>query len=598
MKGRPGVGRSTIGGSSNTRRDLLLGAIVALIALVSAAASGFARLDSWGDADRLMRLVEVRDLIDGQGWFDLHYYRLGPEGGIVTQWSRIVDAPIAAIILAASELTGSRAIGEDVAAIAWPLILMVLALALMLRIARALGGDEAVVPMLFIGGLGLALGVTFQIGNIDHHNVQVVLLFTTLAALATGRGLRAGLVAGAASGLMLAIGMEALPYAAVAGLVAVVGFVLGGDDEASKAFGFGVALAACGAAAFVGTVPASAWTVPQCDAYSVTQLTIAMVAGAGLAIVSGSSALRSTPARRLVGVAALGAVLAATVVLFFPQCVGDPFEALPPLLELYWLSTVGEAKSLGRVLAQDPALALVVYVTPLIALVVYGLRLRTTGFRPGEATVAAFLATALAVSMWQVRGMHFSAPLASVILALWVTDVRTRAKESPGIGSTVRLIGVWLVSLNLVWVVFAGVARNLFDSGESIAEASASETCQTEADYARLAALPPTTVLALFDLGPPILAETPHRVLAGPHHRNVEGNLAAARAFTGSPRRAHEIARKYDVGLVAICRGDPQGFAGAAPSGFLARLVRGRVPRWLEIVPGTQAGPVQIYRVR
>ena len=49
-----------------------------------------------GDNDSLLRLVEIRDLLGGQGWFDLHQYRMGPPGGFVMHWSRLVDAPIAA----------------------------------------------------------------------------------------------------------------------------------------------------------------------------------------------------------------------------------------------------------------------------------------------------------------------------------------------------------------------------------------------------------------------------------------------------------------------------------------------------------------------
>ena len=48
-----------------------------------------------GDNDSLLRIVQVRDLIAGQGWFDLTQYRMGLDGGFVMHWSRIVDAPIA-----------------------------------------------------------------------------------------------------------------------------------------------------------------------------------------------------------------------------------------------------------------------------------------------------------------------------------------------------------------------------------------------------------------------------------------------------------------------------------------------------------------------
>ena len=62
-----------------------------------------------GDNDSLLRLVQIRDLIGGQGWFDLHQYRMGPDGGFVMHWSRLVDAPIAAIMLAVAAVTGSMA---------------------------------------------------------------------------------------------------------------------------------------------------------------------------------------------------------------------------------------------------------------------------------------------------------------------------------------------------------------------------------------------------------------------------------------------------------------------------------------------------------
>ena len=55
--------------------------------------------------DDAMRLVEVRDLIAGQGWFDLTQYRLDPPG-LPMHWSRVIDAPLAAIILMLRPLVG------------------------------------------------------------------------------------------------------------------------------------------------------------------------------------------------------------------------------------------------------------------------------------------------------------------------------------------------------------------------------------------------------------------------------------------------------------------------------------------------------------
>ena len=53
------------------------------------------------DPDDELRLQQVRDLIAGQGWFDLHQYRVdASDGGVLRHWSRLVDAPIAGLVLA------------------------------------------------------------------------------------------------------------------------------------------------------------------------------------------------------------------------------------------------------------------------------------------------------------------------------------------------------------------------------------------------------------------------------------------------------------------------------------------------------------------
>src|SRR3546814_1753462 len=52
------------------------------------------------DTDDAMRMAQVRDLLAGQGWWDLTQYRVNPaSGGVLMHWSRIVDAPLALAIL-------------------------------------------------------------------------------------------------------------------------------------------------------------------------------------------------------------------------------------------------------------------------------------------------------------------------------------------------------------------------------------------------------------------------------------------------------------------------------------------------------------------
>ena len=59
------------------------------------------------DNDDVMRLVQVRDLLAGQSWFDLTQARLGLEGGTLMHWSRLIDLPIAALISVFRPIVGT-----------------------------------------------------------------------------------------------------------------------------------------------------------------------------------------------------------------------------------------------------------------------------------------------------------------------------------------------------------------------------------------------------------------------------------------------------------------------------------------------------------
>ena len=575
----------------------------ALVVLCVQAWTGFPRIvGSGGDNDSLMRLVEVRDLLAGQGWFDLHQYRMGPDGGFVMHWSRLVDAPIAAIVLVATAITGSQAAGEMAAMLIWPLALYACALLLLLRMARRLAGDEVMLPALVIGGTGLYFTGIFMPGGLDHHNIQLVLTLTmVLCLLKAGPGNQAGFLAGVLAVLMLAIGMETAPFVAVGGLVVAAWFLIEGPKVRGVAAGFGIVFAAVSAAVFIATVSPADWTAVRCDSFSATHLALGVLAGCGLAAVALVPALGGTPRIRAASLAVLGAVIAAAAIVFFPQCLADPYAALDPTLKRYWLNAVSEAQPLWQVLSKEPKTVSGHYATPLIALIVIAWRMRRNGFDRQEAIVAAFLAAAVLVSIWQIRGSRFSIPLATLPLAAWVAGFRPRPGEKPGAAATLKLAGAWLASLNVVWIALVIGLSLPFASAEpdEAPEVLSAKRCEAKDDYGALGAMPATTVLAISNLGAPILSNTHHRALSGPYHRNVDGNLSALDAFMGSATGAEAVVRANHVGLVVLCRGNDEtgSLAGWAPAGFLATLMHNDAPGWLQLLPDTVGKPLEIYRV-
>ena len=102
------------------------------------------------DTDDAMRLVEVRDLLAGQGWYDLTQHRLDAPYGASMHWSRLIDAPIAGLILLLRPLLGVGA--ETAAAYVWPLLMLAGLFWLSAKLSLRLAGPEGLLP-------GLALPI-------------------------------------------------------------------------------------------------------------------------------------------------------------------------------------------------------------------------------------------------------------------------------------------------------------------------------------------------------------------------------------------------------------------------------------------------------
>ncbi|RWD62748.1 MAG: GtrA family protein [Mesorhizobium sp.] len=584
------------------KHDLLLAFCATLLVLAINAISGFPTIADLGaDNDSMLRLVEVRDLLAGQNWFDLHQYRMGLTGGFVMHWSRLVDTPIALIIMAFHALGAGTAAAERAAQIIWPLFLYGLTIFVILRASRRFAGADVAMPSLVLATAALFFLGIFNPGTLDHHNVQLLLTAASLWLLMEAPFWRpAAFLSGLCAGLTLAVGMETAPYVAALGACAAALFIVD-ERERQTARGFGLGFAAIASVVLVATIPPAAWGVAQCDAFSAFQFVIAALSGFGLAAIAGLSG-QSTARTRFFLMSALALAITAVAIVFFPQCLASPYAGMDERIRTYWLNDVVEAQPFLSVAVNQPKLMAARYVTPFIAILLIGLQLRSRRLRREEALTAMLLIVAFAVSLWQVRGSTFSVGLAVLPLSTWVARIRLQANAAQSWRVSTRIAAAWLVSLNATWAGVAVAAQAVVQKvpREVNSDADHALTCGKAADFSQLAAMPATTVLASSNLGSAVLLFTGHRALAGPYHRNVGGNLAMLDAFMGTPDAARAIVEREHVGLVAICRGNSEelSLAAEAPTGLAGRLLKRDVPDWLELDGATADKPVEIYRVR
>jgi hypothetical protein len=122
--------------------------------------------------------------------------------------------------------------------------------------------------------------------------------------------------------------------------------------------------------------------------------------------------------------------------------------------------------------------------------------------------------------------------------------------------------------------------------------------CTHNDAYAPLARLPAGLVATDINYGPFVLALTPHAVVAAPYHRVVGGMLTGDAILRGPLDEARRAVDADRVSYVAICGQRSSTGTVPAAGSLWAELDAGRIPAWLEEIPGSCADQFRVFRVR
>lgn len=560
---------------------------VVSIALAARATFGWGRGPLLTDTDDAMRFVVVRDLLEGQNWFDHMQWRMNAPWGAEMHWSRLIDTPIAVLTLLFQPIAGADA--GMVAAVAWPLILLLGLLWLSALLSVRLIGPDGMLPGLVLPIVSVATMSEFLPGRLDHHNVQVLLeLGLLLASINALSRPRFGVVAGILAGTSLAIGGESLPVI----ISAILGFGLAyiADPNHGRAMRlFGLSF---GAAAMVNLAiaePPSEWLVAHCDALSIVYVTAALACGLVLALLPAVPPLRKSWLMRLLAGALGGALVIALVLILFPACRGGPYGELDPYLVDNWLSRIIEAKPVWDNLFVIPAYTIAVCVPLVLALCVIAWRVwRIRENRAEWLMLGLYVLVGVLVTLIQIRTSRLVTPLIVPAGAWLIVSARAaylKRRDALGIAA---LVGSWLAFSSVVTLVvlqfFMPEQQPQIAPATELQGSAPSRTdCSEPAAYERLSKLPARPVMSEIDMAPYILAYTPLSVVGAPYHRNPQGLRDTLDFFNAPPATARDILRKRGIELVVICPYMPEmgGLETTAPDAFVAKLAAGQVPDYL-----------------
>ncbi|WP_340314215.1 hypothetical protein [Rhizorhabdus argentea] len=561
--------------------------LLASAILVVIARDHIAALSMW-DPDDYLRLQQVRDLLGGQSFFDVSQYRIDPPNGVPMHWSRIVDLPIAALILTLRPILGVM-LAERVAISAVPLLIFGGSLAALTMIgSRIADRRTALITAMLAAAAPLMLFHIMPL-RIDHHGWQTMLGLFTIAACFDPRPRRGGMIAGAAAALWLAISLEALPMVAAIAALLAIRFVADArfrrNDEEGRFQTFAAALATSGMALFILFHGPAAYQRNYCDAVSPAWFG-PMILTPSLAALLVPLASRYGMAMRVALVAAAGVAGLALLAVTAPACLHGPFAALDPVVRFYWYDNVLEGLPVWKQ-PIDNRVLLVGF--PPVGLLGTLLAWRSAATRRAAhdwLTMLALLLAAFALSLLVQRAGAFAHGCALPGAAFLLTRLLDAIGRWRHVLLRVAASACAIMALSPVGAVLIGtVALSGIDRGNSGATAPTARPTPC-ARFDALARLPRSYMLTGLDLTPRLLVMTPHSFAGSSHHRDPQAIRRVIDAFIGSPEAARRMMVQHGMDYVLI---DPDGneamiYSRAAPQGLMSDLLKARAPAWLQPV--------------
>jgi hypothetical protein len=552
---------------------------------------------NFGDPDDFLRLQQVRDYLGGQSWFDLTQRRIAPPDGLPMHWSRLVDIPVLVFMMPLIPIFGQHS-AEIVAVIGAPLLtLLALMVSVVTMTRRLLGPDVATSLLACVLTMSAPL-IFLQIhpARIDHHGWQIVFAAAAVAALMQRDARKSGLGAGIALALYLNISIEGVPFVAAAlGIVGLL-WVLGRESGVRLSSALW-ALLATTLLSSTFTVPSYRWTEALCDAVMPSHMAAMAVAAVGTALVVRVGAARGAAGRLVL----LGAVFALTLAVFgvaAPTCLGSPFGTLDPVINTFWYQNVGEGMPVWR---QDAVDAASMIGFPLVVgsgTVLGYLRASSPEMRRRWTIILVLLAVTLVTGALVRRTAAITHVIAVPGALVLVGIIIGYAEKHVAVLLRAVSTAIAIFVFSPIMPIFA--VASFMPSPKSAPESRAARNeCNQLCALRKVAARPPETILTGIDLGPMVIAVTPHSVYGAGYHR-MQGPLRETiEFFSGSPEKGRAMMRAngFRTILVAPDSGDTGLFLKRAPRGMMARLVKGPVPTWL-VEEDLGSPTLRLFRVR
>jgi hypothetical protein len=442
-----------------------------------------------------------------------------------------------------------------------------------------------------------ALLIQLRPMRIDHHGWQLAMAVLALSTIFWSDVRKAGVVLGIALAVWLHISLEGAPMTAAFFLLLGLRWVRDAGEGPWLSWTIG-SFAIASLLLFFGTQASGLYAAIWCDTISPPH-----VGAIGVATLVMLPAIRLLPddwRMRLAAAAVAGGGALAMLFLAAPQCVGGAFGNLDPIVREYWYSKVSEGLPVWHQSWRTSVNLGAGLLCGAVSWLILRARLKREDRRKLDA-IGFFLFYGLLLSIVVMRTVSVATAYAIPVTSVLIAYLFKRYRQSKKPVQRVALVASMLVLL-VPGAAVSSLTREAPEKSEKKPAAGSAPTngeCQSALSVRALSTLPIGTFVAPFDMGPTILAQTPHKVLASSHHRNEAAMRDHIQIFRMAPDASRQLLQARGIDYLAVCEAEAElGFYEKKdPNGLWAQVMKGNVPSWLEPLPDQGEG-IRVWRVR
>ncbi|ANQ18020.1 hypothetical protein [Vibrio natriegens] len=537
-----------------------------------------------GDNDNFMRLHQVMTFIESPSWHLQPLTDFNPQDGQIIHWSRIPDLPILVLYYVSQIFVDhSTALQFSIAVV--PLIYLIAFIYILCQISQSIFGVKHQILTVLYTFFSIA-AVKFYPGNIDHHNLQILLYSCfILFTFSPNFTHKAYIYSSAISiSISLLIGLEVLPFFIIT-LALLTIYALYNDPRKLKfirdlsllTFLFGV----MGIMIFQ---PVSIWFNPQYDILTLPLLCFFLAAAISLSL---------TLIKPKLTILLITSIACISLTWFcFPNVLKSPYSEYPEPLVTYWLSHVSEARPLTTVIKDSSDLSQTwLY---LVTIIPAAMSIFLLSVKKQRLYYILFLISLIPAIFWQVRTIVFSSILAiplNLIVGLYLFNIIKT--------SGIRIILPILLAPALSSIVVIQIEILLNADLKVNSEEKNVETLSTQYFIKQLG-IENKKIFAPMDSGAEIVTLTDNYIITAPYHRNIRGNLLYVSILLSDDyQRSYKLLREEGVNLFIFNNNDPQIkyiLSGADDKSLVKLLSNNKPPKWLTTINKNDNG-ITIYSI-